>query len=118
MSGYYKEPSIISGTGAAIWSKKLTLGLLATITLEVVPFGAYVQFLVLLAFLNAARKSCSVRAFSTACRVDGDDSHVVFGQKFPGEKGSKRRCVVVMQQPVLLLPKFWAKSSHIFKQLR
>jgi hypothetical protein len=25
-----------------------------------------------------------------------------------------RRCVVVMQQPVLLSPKFGAKSSHIF----
>jgi hypothetical protein len=40
----------------------------------------------------------------------GIDSHVVFGQKFPGEKGSVRRCVVVMQQPVLLHPKFEAKS--------
>jgi hypothetical protein len=45
----------------------------------------------------------------------GDDSHV-FIQKFPGEKGSVRGCVVVMQQPVLLLPKFGAKSSHIFTQ--
>jgi hypothetical protein len=43
----YKESSIISGTGAAIWSK-LTLGLLATITLEVVPFGAYAPFPALL----------------------------------------------------------------------
>jgi hypothetical protein len=25
------------------------------------------------------------------------DSDVVFGQKFPGEKGNVRRCVVVMQ---------------------
>jgi hypothetical protein len=31
----YKEPSIVSGTGAVIWSK-FTLGLLATVTLEVV----------------------------------------------------------------------------------
>jgi hypothetical protein len=36
----------------------------------------------------------------------GDESHVAFGQKFPGEKGSVKQCVVVMQQPVLLLPKF------------
>jgi hypothetical protein len=43
-----------------------------------------------------------------------DDSHVVFGQKFPGEKASARMCFVVMQQPVLLLPKFRAKSSYIF----
>jgi hypothetical protein len=45
--------------------------------------------------------------------VGGDDSHVVFGQKFPGEEGSVRRCVDVMQQSVLLSPKFGAKSSHI-----
>jgi hypothetical protein len=36
----------------------------------------------------------------------GDDSHVVFSQKFLGEKGSVRWCVVMMQQPVLLSPKF------------
>jgi hypothetical protein len=29
-----------------------------------------------------------------------DDTHVGFGQKFPGEKGSVRWCIVVMQQPV------------------
>jgi hypothetical protein len=34
--------------------------------------------------------------------MGGGDSHVVFGQKLPGEKGSVRRCVVMMQQPVLL----------------
>jgi hypothetical protein len=55
-----KEPSIISGTGPAIWSK-LTLGLLTTITLNVVPFCSYVLFPVLLPFLNASCKSCSVR---------------------------------------------------------
>jgi hypothetical protein len=32
----------------------------------------------------------------------GDYSHVVFGQTFPGEKGSVRCCDVMMQQPVLL----------------
>jgi hypothetical protein len=37
------------------------------------------------------------------------------GKKFPGEKGSVLRCVV-MQQPDLLSPKFGAKSSHIFTQ--
>jgi hypothetical protein len=46
----------------------------------------------------------------------GDGSHVVFGQKFPGEGGSVRRCFAVMQQPVLLSQKFWAESSHIFRQ--
>jgi hypothetical protein len=29
-----------------------------------------------------------------------------FGKKLPGDEGSVRRCVVVMQQPVLLSPKF------------
>jgi hypothetical protein len=42
----------------------------------------------------------------------GDDIHVVFGQEFSGEKQN----VVVVQQPVLLSPKFGVKSSHIFKQ--
>jgi hypothetical protein len=45
-----------------------------------------------------------------------DDSHDVFGQKFPSEKGSVRRRVVVMQQLVLLLPEFRAKSLQTFKQ--
>jgi hypothetical protein len=45
----------------------------------------------------------------------GDDSHV-FGQQFPAENGSVRRCTVVTQQPVLLSPKFGAKPSHIFMQ--
>jgi hypothetical protein len=49
--------------------------------------------------------------------VGGNDSRVIVGQKFPSEKESVRWCVVVMQQPVLLSPKFWAKSSHIFTQL-
>jgi hypothetical protein len=31
----------------------------------------------------------------------GDNSHVVFGQQFPGEKGSVKWCIFVMQQPVL-----------------
>jgi hypothetical protein len=32
------------------------------------------------------------------------------------KKGSVRWCVVAMQQPVLLLPKLTAKSSHAFAQ--
>jgi hypothetical protein len=45
------------------------------------------------------------------------DSHVVFGGEFPGGKGSMRRCIVLMQQPVLLSPMFGATSSHIFTHL-
>jgi hypothetical protein len=48
--------------------------------------------------------------------VDGSDNHFVFGKKFSGAKGSVRQRVVVTQQPVLLSPKFGAKSSHIFMQ--
>jgi hypothetical protein len=40
----------------------------------------------------------------------------VFGQKFPGEKGNVKGCVVMKQCPVLSSPKFGAKLSHIFKQ--
>jgi hypothetical protein len=39
-----------------------------------------------------------------------------FGQRFPPGKGSVRQCVVIMQQSVLLSPKFEAMSSHIFTQ--
>jgi hypothetical protein len=46
----------------------------------------------------------------------GSVSHVVFGQKIPGEKGSVRQCIVVMQQLVLSSPKFGGESSHIFMQ--
>jgi hypothetical protein len=46
----------------------------------------------------------------------GDGSHVVFGQKLPGEKGSLRKCIVVKQHPDLLSPKFGAKSSRTFMQ--
>jgi hypothetical protein len=34
-----------------------------------------------------------------------EDSHIVFGKKFQSENGSVRRCVVVMQQPVLFVAK-------------
>jgi hypothetical protein len=37
-----------------------------------------------------------------------------FGKKFPGEQWHVRWHTVIMQQPVLLLPKFKANSSHIF----
>jgi hypothetical protein len=45
-----------------------------------------------------------------------DDSYAVFGKKFPGEKGSMRQCIVMMQQPFLLLPQFGMKFSQIFTQ--
>jgi hypothetical protein len=41
-----------------------------------------------------------------------DESHIVFAHSC--EKGSVRQCIVIMQQPVLLLPKSGTKSWHIF----
>jgi hypothetical protein len=49
--------------------------------------------------------------------VDEGRQSCCFGKKFPGEKGSVRQCGVVMQQPILLSPKFGEKSSHILMQL-
>jgi hypothetical protein len=48
----------------------------------------------------------------------GYDSHFVLGDKFPGEKGTVRWCIVMMQKPVLLLPKFRAKPLHISRSCR
>jgi hypothetical protein len=47
----YKEPSIIFGTRTAMWSE-LTLGLPATIALEIVPFRAYAPLPALLPFFK------------------------------------------------------------------
>jgi hypothetical protein len=98
-----------------------------------------------LQFLNSPYKSCSVRVFRTACdsgsiisvvskwrpsifnfnrgykknRVGGGRHSCCFGVE--GSLVTKKAwdgasCVVAMQQPVLLSPKFEAKSSHIFTQ--
>jgi hypothetical protein len=40
----------------------------------------------------------------------------IFGEKLASEEGRVSRCVVVLQQSVLLSPKFGAKSSHISTQ--
>jgi hypothetical protein len=46
----------------------------------------------------------------------GDNSHVVFGkEKFPGAKGSVRRCAAVMQQLVFLSLKFWDVFAHFMQ---
>jgi hypothetical protein len=46
----------------------------------------------------------------------GKQKKVGWVGKFPGEKGSVRRCIVAMQQSLLLLPKFGEKSWHVFTQ--
>jgi hypothetical protein len=48
--------------------------------------------------------------------VGGDNSHAVFGQKLLTEKASMRWRIVMMQQPILWLPKLEENSSHIFMQ--
>jgi hypothetical protein len=116
--------------------QRLTLGLLATVTLEVVSFRSYALFSALLPFfkcvmevvfcegvqhrfclhhLNYVKMADFHSGKQTKVGWLGDGSHVVFGQNFPDEKGSVRRCVVVMQQ-LVLSPKLGAKSSHIFEQ--
>jgi hypothetical protein len=128
---------IISGTSAAIWLKtnfeptghhrprRSPLPRVCTIPSSSAPFF----------------NSCSVSVFCTAilprslqlCQNGGlqfylhsrkqrtvewveDGSRVSFGQKFPGEEGSVRLSVVVMQQLVLLSSKFGSKSLHTFTQ--
>jgi hypothetical protein len=118
--------------------QKRTLGLLATITLEVLPFHTHSTFSALLPFFKCILEvvfpwECSTLPASLPrsplllqndgllvlfliweteeSRVGSDDSHVSLGQIFPGEKGSVRRCVVVMQQLVLLSSNFGAKQS-------
>jgi hypothetical protein len=59
----YKELSISSGTGVAIWSK--TMGLLATITLKVVYFCAYAWFSALLPFFKCILELVFWTVFST-----------------------------------------------------
>jgi hypothetical protein len=56
----------------------------------------------------------SLRGPSLANRVGGDESHVFLGQKIPSEKRSVSWCVVIMQQSLLLSPKFRVNPSHIF----
>jgi hypothetical protein len=56
-------------------------------------------------------QSCQIGETENS-KVGGDDSNVVFGQKFPGEKGSVRWCIDMMQQPVILSPNFGSKSCR------
>jgi hypothetical protein len=118
------------------------LGLLATITLEVVSVRAYAVFPELLLFVEVILEavfcesvqhrlrfcldhlSCQnggisiLSSIGETKKVKGPSQASRLGggrQSFPGEKGHVRRCVV-MQKPVLLPPKFGMKSSQIFMQ--
>jgi hypothetical protein len=47
----------------------------------------------------------------------GNDNPVVVGRKLCGFQGRVGGCVVVMKEPVVVVPKFWDFSSHIFSQV-
>jgi hypothetical protein len=109
--------------------QKLTLGLLSiTITLFPVLLPSFKCILEVMfcegGILPQSPQLCQNGGLSVLSsiseteksRVGAGNSHAVFGQKFPGEKESGRWCVVVMQEPVLLSPKFGVKSSTIFIQ--
>jgi hypothetical protein len=73
-------------------------------------------FPALLAILPRSLQGCQNGGLFVSSSMGVGDSHVVFGQTFPPEKGNVRLCAVLMQQPVILSPKFRAKSSCIFTQ--
>jgi hypothetical protein len=91
--------------------QKLTLGLLTTITLKVVPLcvractfaTASAIFKCILEVVFCEGDSASITSVLSSIGeteksgVGRGDSHIVFGQKFPGEKGIVRRHFVVMQ---------------------
>jgi hypothetical protein len=124
--------------------QKLTLDLLATINLEAVPFRAYAPSLAFLQFFKCilevmfcegvqhhlqfcfshiiSVKTADFQFLSSIREREkvgwmGDDSYVVFDQKFPGEKGSVtvHYCDATASS-LTLLPKFRVKSLHIFTQ--
>jgi hypothetical protein len=118
----YKEPSIISGTGAAIWSKP-NFGLTGHRHPRSIPLpsvctvpstSAILKCILEIVFCEDIQHRLRFcldyivskwRPFSFIFNQGnrkvgwlGNDSHVVFGKKKnPGEKGSVRRRVVVMQ---------------------
>jgi hypothetical protein len=127
----YKEHSIISGTDLPS-GQKLTLSLLAIITLEIVPFRVYIPFPAFLPFFKCTLGFVFFEDVQHRYRFRLDHHNcikmVAFQfyrqsekqkkKKYGGVKNeSVRRRTVVMQQPVLLSPEFGAKSSHIFTQL-
>jgi hypothetical protein len=134
----YRQPSIISGTGAAILSKT-NFGPTGHHQARNSPLPRVRTVPIVSA--NFEMRPGSV--FSTACdlhpspqlcqnggllvlpaigeqeksRVGGGWQSYCFWSKIPSERGSVREYVVVMQQPVLLSPKFGTKSLHIFTRL-
>jgi hypothetical protein len=142
MEQTYKEPSIISGTGAAIWSETNVgpTGHHLHRSSHLLPICTVPSTSAI--FLNASWKSCSVSvqhcllfcldhlicvkmaAFqfylqSRKQRTVGWVGVTVMLLPVKNslvKKGIVRLCTVMMQQSVLLLPKFGAKSWHVFMQ--
>jgi hypothetical protein len=46
----------------------------------------------------------------------GNDNHVVVSYKLSGFQGHVGRCVVMMKEPVVVVPEFCSFSSHLFSQ--
>jgi hypothetical protein len=46
----------------------------------------------------------------------GNNNHVAINHKLCGFQGCVGRRVVVMKEPIVVVPKFWSFSSHIFSQ--
>jgi hypothetical protein len=120
----YDKISTVYGTGASIWSETNFGPIAPPITLKVAPFRAYAPFPALLLFLKCILEvvfcegvqhrprfcldhhiCVKMAAFQFYLQLGkqrkvgwvGDESHIVFGQIFPGEKGSVTWCVVVLQ---------------------
>jgi hypothetical protein len=91
---------IISGTGAAIWSKP-NFGHSGHHHLKVVPFHMYAPFPTLLQFFKCILKFMF-------CEGAQQNSLV--------KKGNVKKWAVVIEQPGLLLPKFRVRSLNIFTQ--
>jgi hypothetical protein len=47
----------------------------------------------------------------------GKDNHVVVSHKLFGFQGHVGGCIVVMKEPVVVVPKLWFFSLHIFSQV-
>jgi hypothetical protein len=96
--------------------QKLTLDLLATITLEVVPFHVSCDFVSIISL-------CQNGGFSVLSSIGetekfGGGSPVILSQKFPGQRGNVRQCIVMMQQAVFLSPKFGGEVFAHFDRRR
>jgi hypothetical protein len=92
--------------------QKLILGLLATITLKVVPFHAYSPFPALLPFFKCILESWSVRVFGTACNSASSCVKMAASQ-FCLQQGKQRKVGGGLQSYCFLV-----KSSLVKKEVQ